>query len=396
MTTMADETPRAVLQLPLPHRSTVAMVLALGLPMTLTYSCPGVMAPFVLSGVLAYLLNPVVTAIQHLLQKLPRSEEARRRLRPAGTRTIAVLMFFLWLVTVVALFGFPLIVSAGSNLYALADKVSARSPVEYQTIVRKSVAEYQARLETIPLVRENLRRFTADANTIGTIGTILDAAARFVGRQLQTLASLSVSIFAAGASLAVVPLILFYMLTDWERMRAGVENAIPQDYRPWFDDFVHRLDVALGGYIRAQLIICLLYGAVMTLGLLVLGIPYATLLGPLSGAACFVPYLGAALGVGAACLIVLLQWGFSMDAVWSLGGLLLLFLAVQALDGLFFQPRIMGGHVGLHPIAILFALALGQNLAGLYGLLLALPGAAFLRVVATDARRVLYEPRTAT
>ncbi|MBI2944424.1 MAG: AI-2E family transporter [Candidatus Wallbacteria bacterium] len=389
---MTQPRERTVLELPLPGRSAVAMALLLGVPLLVAWRCPGVLAPFLLSGVLAYLLNPLVVAIQHVMQRIPVRLTSRLGLSSAGTRAAAVSLFFLWLVTVVALFGFPLIVSAASNLYALADAVGSRSPAEYQVLVRQVALEYKAKLEGIPLVRESLEKLTADSNTLGAMGTVADSLARFLGRQLQALASLAIGVFAAGASLAVVPLLLFYMLADWDRLLGAVARAIPDDYQDWFEDFMGRLDRALGGYIRAQLLICLIYGFVMTLGLALIGIPYATLLGPLAGAACFVPYLGAALGVGAAACIALVRWGFTIDAAGALGGLAILFMCVQALDGLVLQPRIMGGHVGLHPIAILFALALGQDLAGLYGLLLALPAAALLKVLLADVQRVLYRP----
>jgi predicted PurR-regulated permease PerM len=385
----------AVVTLPLPRRSTVALGLVLGLPVVVAWCCPGVLAPFLLAGVLAYLINPLVAALQRVFVKMPRRYARAIGIPASETRTLAVSLLYLWLVAVVALFGFPLLVELISNLYSLANAVTVRTPAEYQELARRTAEEYQARLDAVPGLNAALRKFVSDPGRIGTLGSALETAGRFAGRQLRSLASLGLAVFSAGASLALVPLILFYLLVDFEQLRQGVRTAVPLDYHPWFEDFLARLDRTMGGYIRGQLLICTIFGTVMTTGLLALGVPYALLLGPVAGAANFVPYLGFFVGLLPAAILVVVHWGFTMEALWTLGGLLALFTTLQMFESFFLQPRIMSGQVGLHPVAILLALALGQNLAGIYGLLLAVPAAAFLKVLSTDVWRLLYEPERA-
>ncbi len=386
----------AVLALPLPRRSTIAMALVLGLPVLVAWCCPGVLAPFLLACVLAYLINPLVAALQRVFGSMPRRYARLMGIPKGETRTLSVSLLYLWLLTVVALFGFPLLVELISNLYSLANAVTVRTPAEYQELARRTVEEYQARLEAVPGLSAALRKFVSDPERIGTLGSALETAGRFAGRQLQSVASLGLRVFSAGASLALVPLILFYLLVDFEQLRQGVRNAVPLDYHPWFEDFLARLDRTLGGYIRGQLLICTVFGTVMTTGLLVLGVPYALLLGPVAGAADFVPYLGFFVGLLPAAILVVVHWGFTVEALWTLGGLIALFVSLQVFESFFLQPRIMSGQVGLHPVAILLALAIGQDLAGIYGLLLAVPAAAFCKVLSTDLWRLLYEPERPT
>jgi predicted PurR-regulated permease PerM len=133
----------------------------------------------------------------------------------------------------------------------------------------------------------------------------------------------------------------------------------------------------------------------MTLGLWLIGIRHAVVLGPLSGIANMVPYLGVVVGLVPAFFLALWQGGLSWTGLYLCGAILGLFLVLQLLDGYVFQPRILGPSVGLHPLAIMLALALGEHLMGLAGMMLAVPVAAVLRVVLEELHPLLYDPAPA-
>ncbi len=380
----------------MPRKSTLVMCLIAGIPAIIAWRYPGVLAPFLLAVVLAYLLNPVVRAIDSMLRLIPRKLARWMGVDPDATRAVAVSIFFTWLVAVLALFGFPLVVALIGNLFSLAESFSASSPREYQEMILRVMGEYKARLAAIPGLPGEIEKFTKEPEQIGMIANSLNYVATFAARQARNMASILLSLFSAGASLAIVPLLLFYSMADWDRLARAIHDLVPRDYHPWYEEFSDRVERTFGGYLRAQIMICLIFGTAVTIGFQLIGIPYALLLGILAGAANFVPYLGVIVSIIPSVAIVFLTWGFTTYALWILAALLILLLILQFVDGFILQPKIMAGNVGLHPLAILFALAMGQELGGIYGLLLAVPAAALLKVLSVDVQRLLYDPESGT
>src|ERR1051326_621159 len=124
---MTEEPRRVLVELPWPGRHMVAMALLLGLPVLVAWRCPGAFAPFLFAWVLAYLLNPIVVALERVLSRVPLKLRLAFGGTAASARPLAVIVFFLWLGTVIALIGFPIVVALISNIYTLADNVASFS-----------------------------------------------------------------------------------------------------------------------------------------------------------------------------------------------------------------------------------------------------------------------------
>ena len=132
----------------------------------------------------------------------------------------------------------------------------------------------------------------------------------------------------------------------------------------------------------------------MTLGLWFLGVKFWMDIGPLSGIANMVPYLGVIFGLGPALIMAIYQGAVGGAGVFLFLYVLLLFAIVQFIDGNLVQPKIVGESVGLHPLVIILALFVGAELMGIYGMLFAVPAAAVLKVLVVELYDVLYEGRS--
>jgi len=179
-------------------------------------------------------------------------------------------------------------------------------------------------------------------------------------------------------NLALLPIFVFYMLRDWDRMVAAVGRLIPRRYRPPVSHVMSQIDERCAAFVRGQIMVCLLLGVLYSLGLwLLTGIDLPIVIGMLSGVLFIVPYLGTIVGVVLASLLALLKFGFDFHLllVWGVFG------GVQLLEGAVLTPYIVGDKVGLHPLVVMIALIVGGNLLGIWGMLLAIPITAALSVL---------------
>ncbi len=142
-------------------------------------------------------------------------------------------------------------------------------------------------------------------------------------------------------------------------------------------------DQVLGGFFRGQLLVMLSLGLIYSAGLWLLGLDLALLIGLLAGLASIVPYLGTVLGLGAALIAALFQFG----ALWPLVGVAGVFAVGQLLEGMLLTPTLVGDRIGMHPVAVIFAVLAGGQLFGFVGVLLALPAAAVIMVLLQHAHR---------
>jgi predicted PurR-regulated permease PerM len=179
------------------------------------------------------------------------------------------------------------------------------------------------------------------------------------------------------AYIVVTPVVTFYLLLDWKKFTTAVADLIPTGQREAVMAFVDEFDVTFGRYIRGQLLEATIVGVLTTLGLLVLGVPSALLIGVVTGVFNLIPYVGFAVSILPALVVAL-----TMDDPGS--GLLKVvgvFAAVQFIDSNVTGPRIVGSSVGLHPIWIMIALTLSGAFFGFTGLLLAIPLAVLTKMV---------------
>jgi predicted PurR-regulated permease PerM len=334
------------------------------------------LSPFILALILAYILSPLVDFIQ-----------ARLRLgRMAGT----LLFFFLTLLlffTIVAVV-LPVILS---QLIELVEALRAAIPRLMAAVSESPYFDIDPNL--VHTIETKLQSFQIDYEKI--VGSILPAVKQAATGGISTVSQISMSLFQGirsiigfGAFLGFVAVLNFYLILDKDRIKPFFRKAIPPRYRERTINLLDKMDNALGGFLRGQLLVALLVGLMFTVGLFFtgfLGFPalsgFAILIGTAAGLCGFIPYFGPIIGVTPAILIVLLStgppWGVKLMGAMVVAAL---FIVIQAVEGMVLQPKILGKGAALHPLAILLALAVGARF-GLAGMIAAVPAACIIRVL---------------
>ncbi len=180
--------------------------------------------------------------------------------------------------------------------------------------------------------------------------------------------------------LILIPVLVFYFLTDSHALRAEARLLAPREWRPQGSRMLSNLDRVLDGYIRGQLIMCLIAWVFVTLLLLVLHVPYAFTLGMVAGLTRAVPVIGPLLGGVPLILITLLKTGSTQIALT----LLIAFTLMHFLESKVLLPKIVGHEVDLHPVTVILSLLVGMEFFGFMGVFLAVPIAALLKILLTE------------
>jgi len=180
-------------------------------------------------------------------------------------------------------------------------------------------------------------------------------------------------------NLALLPILAYYFLRDWDRLVERVASMIPRNHIETVSRLARESDEVLGAFIRGQIVVMIALGLVYALGLSLVGLKLGLLIGLVAGLISFIPYLGATTGVVLAVLAALVQaQGFDLKLLVLVG---VVFTVGQLLESYVLTPRIVGDKIGLHPVAVIFAVMAGGQLFGFLGMLLALPAAAVINVL---------------
>ena len=174
----------------------------------------------------------------------------------------------------------------------------------------------------------------------------------------------------------LIPVALFYLLMDWENFVSRAVGLVPPRMRSAFDGFMNEADDVLGQYLRGQMLVMLVLAIFYTIGLALFGLDLALPIGVFTGLAIFIPYIGFGIGLILALLAGLLEFA-SIKAVVMVA---VVYGAGQFIESLFLTPRLVGERIGLHPLAVIFALLAFGQLFGFVGVLIALPASAVLLV----------------
>jgi predicted PurR-regulated permease PerM len=306
------------------------------------------LTPLALAFVVAYLFDPLIHRIQ--------SEGVRRRVAIfvlLGVTFAAALAFLLFVVPVVQ-----------RQLVSLIGQI----PDYLDRVLGWAVPRVEAWGLTIPKTWAEALEEIRSGRIALPLDTIRGVVTRIFSSMTGTAATL--------VGLLVVPVIAYYMLVDFDRVKAGILSVVPVRYK---DDVVRRavkVDELLSGFLRGQLTVCLTLGVLYALGFTVIGVPMAVVIGLASGFLAIVPYLGNVVALGSAVLMCLLEFGFDLHLAFVVGW----YVVVQNLEGFVLTPRIVGGSVGLHPVTVIVALLIGGDLLGFLGLLVAVPVAAVVQV----------------
>lgn len=309
-----------------------------------------ILMPFVVSALFAYLGDPLVDRL-----------EAR-----GLKRTPAVSVVFSVLFALLALLLLLLIPRLESQLSLLMDKLPG-----YLEWLR---ANLMPRLQAL---------LPGDATTfdLKLVQQTLSEHWRAAGGLLTTLWS---SVSGSGlavvgwlANLVLIPVLTFYLLRDWDHLVAGVYALLPRPSAPALAGLAREADEMLGAFLRGQLLVMFALGVIYTTGLWLVGLDFALLIGMFAGIVSFVPYLGLIVGIVIAGIASVLQSQGFGDVPW----VIVVFVAGQLLEGTVLTPRLVGERIGLHPVAVIFAVMAGGQLYGFFGILLALPVASVAMVL---------------
>ena len=184
----------------------------------------------------------------------------------------------------------------------------------------------------------------------------------------------------------LIPVALFYLLMDWPRFMDQLRNLIPPRLRAGSDNFLAESDAVLGQYLRGQLLVMLVMAFFYSVGLSLFGLEMALPIGLFTGLAMFVPYVGFGLGLVLATFAGLLEFSATVGMARAVVMVAVVYGGGQVLEGFFLTPRLVGERIGLHPLAVIFALLAFGQILGFVGVLVALPLSAVLLVAIRRAK----------
>jgi predicted PurR-regulated permease PerM len=314
-----------------------------------------ILAPFVVGAALAYLGDPLVDWLQ------------RRRL----SRTTGVVVVF----SVLTLAGLIAALLVLPLLYRQFIELMQNIPVWLQWIQNTALPKLGIALpEGLRLDADGLKKVVSEHwSEAGGIAAQVWAGVSKSGGAL----------IAATASLLLVPVVSFYLLRDWDHLVAWIRDIIPPRLLPRVTELALETDQVLGGFMRGQLSVMLALAVLYSVGLALCGLKLALVIGIGAGLLSFVPYLGFIVGFGAAAIAMLVQTGEWLPLLW----VALVFGIGQVIESAVLTPTLVGDRIGLHPVAVIFAVMAGGQLFGFIGVLVALPVAAVLAVLLRHTKR---------
>ena len=311
-----------------------------------------VLTPFVAGALIAYLGDPLV---RRLGRRMPRS---------VATSLVFIVMTLFMVVLVLGLA--PML---EQQLAALIRGLpQALSWLETQLAALQARVGWTGDALSLEAARDWLRQ------NWGSAGQLLSAS-------VARVASSSADVAGWALNLAIIPVVAFYLMRDWPGLMAEFRALLPRRVEPGVARLTSEVDTVLGAFLHGQLLVMLSLGLLYALGLALVGVNQAFLIGVFSGIVSFVPYLGLILGMAIALIVTALQFQDLLHLVW----VVVVFVVVQGLESTVLTPNLVGDRLGLHPVAVIFAVLAGGQLFGFFGVLLALPAAAVLVVLMRHA-----------
>ncbi len=316
-----------------------------------------VLLPFVVGGAIAYFLDPVADRL-----------ETMGLSRVVATAIIAIVALLIFVI--MALLLLPSLIQQSMNLFDVAPKLFR----DLQLFLSDRFPSLQ---DETSVVRSAL---TSIGLTIQERG----------GALLGTVLSSAASLLGIVSFLVVTPVVAVYLLLDWDNMIAKVNTLIPLDHAPVIRRLAGEIDQTLSAFVRGMGSVCLMLGGYYATALMLVGLDFGLVVGAVAGLITFIPYVGSLVGGALAIGLGLFQfWG---DWV-SLGLVAGIFFLGQIIEGNYLTPKLVGGSVGLHPVWLLLALSVFGTIFGFIGMLIAVPVAASIGVLARFASAQYLESR---
>lgn len=322
----------------------------------LLYLLAPVLTPFFIAALLAYLGDPLVDRL-----------EAYK-----FGRTLAVSIVFSIIFLVIALVLVFLVPMLESQVSYLVKNL----PAHINWIQQELVPALAGRLNLDPKVFDlNAVRQAISQQWSANGGNILNI--------FKSISDSGLVIMVWLANLVLIPVVTFYLLRDWDLLLARVDELLPRSKEPVIKKLATESDTVLAAFLRGQFMVMIVLGLIYALGLKIIGLELALLIGMLAGLVSFVPYLGFIVGIVTAGIAMLLQTQDILQ-IWPV---FIVFGIGQALEGMLLTPLLVGDKIGLHPVAVIFAVLAGGQLFGFIGILLALPVAAIIAVLLRHAHQ---------
>lgn len=308
-----------------------------------------ILAPFLAAAILAYIFDPLVDRME------------RRGLSRSLATIVAVLLLALAVVLLLVIV-LPLFYKEVAQLTQLI-------PGFVEQLKNTVVPWVNAKLGTaIQLDASSFRTFMQE--------NISDASG-IAKRVFATVGSGGLAVVAVLINISLVPIVLFYLLRDWDELVARVDELVPRRYHQTVNSVASEVDAVLSEFLRGQLTVMLIMATFYVVGLWAVGLKFALPVGLITGLLVFVPYLGVALGLVLGTVAAVMQFDSVLTGlalVWAV------FAVGQVVESLFVTPKFVGERIGLHPVAVIFALMAFGQLFGFFGVLLALPASAAILV----------------
>lgn len=304
-----------------------------------------VILPFLVGGALAYFLDPVADRLERMgLSRI--------------VATIVVFFFLIVLVLLSALLVIPVVVQQTIGLVeaapSIVDSLRASAETRFPTMMEDG--------SPLRLGLASLGEWVQDRG----------------GQLLQGVVSSAASVANVLVFLVIMPVVAFYMLMDWDKMIARIDDLLPRDHRPVIRDLAGQIDQTLASFIRGQGTVCLILGTFYAVALMLVGLQFGLVAGLIAGLLTFIPYVGALVGGVLSVGLALFQfWG----DWWMIVLVAVIFQVGQFVEGNILTPNLVGSSVSLHPVWLLFALSAFGALFGFAGLLVAVPVAAAIGVL---------------
>jgi predicted PurR-regulated permease PerM len=339
---------------PYQRQAFVWVVIALIVSIFLWLLSP-VLTPFLLGAILAYILHPGVNWL------------VRRRV-PRGVAALLMMLVLTLLVTFFVIL-----------VLAVVQKEGPEVKQQVPQLLNKLHDWLAPKLATMG-VNANFDFASIKAFITGQFADSADTIMSAAWTSLRTSGNVMITVVG---NVVMVPLVLFYLLYDWNDMLRRVQTFIPRRWLGKTLDLAVEMDRMLSQYLRGQLLVMVVLAVYYCIALTIAGFEIALPIGIFTGLAVFIPYIGYTTGLVLALLAALLQFG----NWYGFGAVAVIYGVGQVLESFYLTPRLVGERIGLHPLAVIFALLAFGQLFGFFGVLLALPVSAIMVAAFGEMRR---------
>lgn len=318
------------------------------------YNVRAILPPFILAAVVAYILNPLVDALEQ---------------RTRCSRTcIVVILYILLIIGLIVLIVLvtPTLVHQVRAINIDLESIGAR--------IRQLLDDYQ---------HVEIAGFPVDV--LALVGEVRGAIQSIVSFVAARTGGLVFGVLSGLVWVVLILLVSFYLLKDVRQIKQQALRLLPEAYQSDIDDLVFQINGVLSSYLRGQIVLMLVVGMVTGVALAVVGVRNALLLGILAGLLEVIPTIGPVMAAIPAVVIALFQGSthLALDNHWFALLVIGLYTFIQQVENNLLVPRIIGSSVNLHPVVVIFGVLAGASLAGVLGVLLAVPTISIGRILAT-------------